>query len=38
MPQIPAGWKETTLGEVLILNYGKGLTVEKRINGTIPVY
>lgn len=38
MPQIPAGWEETTLGEVLILNYGKGLTVEKRINGTIPVY
>lgn len=38
MPQVPAGWKETTLGEVLILNYGKGLTVEKRINGTIPVY
>jgi type I restriction enzyme, S subunit len=35
---IPDGWVETTLGEVCILNYGKGLKTETRIYGNIPVY
>jgi len=29
---------ETTLGEVCIFNYGKGLKTETRISGNIPVY
>jgi len=28
----------TTLGEVAIFNYGKGLNTENRIDGKIPVY
>lgn len=35
---IPKGWKMTTLGDVAIFNYGKGLNTENRIDGKIPVY
>jgi type I restriction enzyme, S subunit len=31
-------WKETTLGEIAVLNYGKGLTAKNRREGSIPVY
>lgn len=31
-------WKETTLGELAILNYGKSLPERKRVHGNIPVY
>ena len=31
-------WKETTLGEIITLHYGKSLPVTKRIDGNIPVY
>lgn len=36
--KIPNGWKETTLGEVAVLNYGEGLKSENRTYGQIPVY
>jgi type I restriction enzyme, S subunit len=31
-------WQETTLGEVLNLNYGKSLPERERISGNVPVY
>jgi len=31
-------WKECKLGDVAILNYGKGLPEHKRRQGNIPVY
>ena len=31
-------WVETTLGEVCIFSYGKGLKTETRISGNVPVY
>lgn len=31
-------WKEVKLGEVVTLNYGKGLTEKNRIKGLTPVY
>lgn len=31
-------WKETTLRNIITLNYGKGLVEVARENGTIPVY
>lgn len=31
-------WKEVRLGDVVTLNYGKGLPAKKRIHGDIPVY
>jgi type I restriction enzyme S subunit len=31
-------WKEYKLGEIVELNYGKGLTENKRISGNVPVY
>ncbi|MCC7357029.1 restriction endonuclease subunit S [Candidatus Uhrbacteria bacterium] len=33
-----SGWREATLGEVAVLNYGKSLQSEKRIAGSVPVY
>jgi len=36
--QIPDGWEEKTLGEVLILHYGKSLSQTNRILGSVPVY
>ena len=31
-------WKEYKLGEIVKLNYGEGLTENKRISGNVPVY
>ncbi|MBW6518120.1 MAG: restriction endonuclease subunit S [ANME-2 cluster archaeon] len=31
-------WKEFKLGDVVVLNYGKGLPEQKRIEGNVPVY
>jgi len=37
--QLPSGWAVTTLGEVLPIIYGKGLTKAKRDEtGNCPVY
>jgi type I restriction enzyme S subunit len=35
---LPEGWVKIKLKEVLILNYGKALKADTRIEGTIPVY
>jgi type I restriction enzyme, S subunit len=35
---VPKGWKRQTLGEHLVLNYGKALKAEDRVDGDIPVY
>ena len=35
---LPQTWKTKQLGEVLQLNYGKGLSVQNRRPGSIPVY
>jgi len=31
-------WRECKLGDVVVLNYGKGLPEHKRIEGNVPVY
>ena len=37
--ELPVGWENALLGEVLPLRYGKGLTGEQRDNsGSVPVY
>lgn len=37
--ELPSGWTNTTLGEVLPLQYGKGLPAAQRDEeGTVPVY
>jgi len=36
--RIPDGWEEKTLGDVLILHYGKSLSQTNRILGSVPVY
>lgn len=36
--KIPKGWKEATLGEIAIFNYGEGLKTKNRERGRIPVY
>jgi type I restriction enzyme, S subunit len=36
--EIPIGWEAGTLGDILIFNYGKALSVDARLNGTIKVY
>lgn len=36
--EIPKGWSNGTLGDILILNYGKALPHGGRLNGTIKVY
>jgi type I restriction enzyme S subunit len=35
---VPEGWEKKTLVGKIILNYGKALKAESRIEGTIPVY
>lgn len=35
---VPEGWDRKPIGDVLTLNYGKGLKEEDRDLGTIPVY
>jgi len=37
--ELPGGWEWTTLGEIISLEYGKGLTKNKRrSDGNVPVY
>jgi type I restriction enzyme, S subunit len=35
---MPQNWKTYKLGEIVTLNYGKGLTAKNRIEGNIPVF
>ncbi len=35
---VPEGWGKTLLGEFVILNYGKALKADERIDGPFPVY
>lgn len=35
---VPKGWERAPLGEHLVLNYGKALKSEDRLEGQIPVY
>jgi type I restriction enzyme S subunit len=35
---VPEGWDKKKLGDVITLNYGKGLKQEDRIEGEYPVY
>ena len=35
---LPEGWKNSRLGDVLVLNYGKALKADNRKVGTVPVY
>jgi type I restriction enzyme S subunit len=35
---VPEGWERKTLGGTIVLNYGKALKAENRVEGTIPVY
>ncbi len=36
--QVPAGWRRTTLGDILELNYGKALKQDERRAGDVPVF
>ncbi len=36
--QLPEGWAQSSLKDILEIKYGKGLTKEKRIKGNYPVY
>ena len=38
MSEFPSGWVETTIGEVLQFNYGKGLPERDRSGSGFPVY
>lgn len=38
MTELPQGWVETTLGEILYFQYGKGLSSDKRTGGSVAVY
>ena len=38
MSELPSGWVETTIGEVLQFNYGKGLPERDRSGSGFPVY
>ena len=35
---MPEGWEKSTLGDNIVLNYGKSLKAHDRIEGTYPVY
>jgi type I restriction enzyme S subunit len=35
---VPERWEKRKLGDILILNYGKGLKESERIEGDVPVY
>lgn len=35
---VPQGWQRNPLGEIVVLNYGKALKAENRIEGPYPVY
>lgn len=36
--ELPEGWAGVQLGDVVVLNYGKGLTTQTRREGPVPVY
>ena len=38
MSELPSRWAETTIGEVLQFNYGKGLPERNRSGSGFPVY
>lgn len=38
MNKLPKGWYETTIGELVVFNYGKNLPKEKRKEGKYDVY
>lgn len=38
MTDLPRGWAETTLGEVVYFQYGKSLASDKRVGGSVSVY
>ena len=35
---VPEGWEKSTLGDSIVLNYGKALKADDRIEGFYPVY
>ena len=35
---VPYGWEKSTLGDNIVLNYGKSLKADDRIEGSYPVY
>lgn len=35
---VPEGWMEKSLGEIIVLNYGKALKADERVPGPYPVY
>jgi type I restriction enzyme S subunit len=35
---VPEGWEKSTLGDNIVLNYGKSLKADDRIEGPYPVY
>ena len=35
---VPEGWEKSTLGDNIVLNYGKALKADDRIEGKYPVY
>jgi type I restriction enzyme S subunit len=35
---VPEGWEKSTLGDNIVLNYGKSLKADDRIEGKYPVY
>jgi type I restriction enzyme S subunit len=35
---VPEGWEKSTLGDNIVLNYGKSLKADDRIEGPCPVY
>jgi len=35
---VPGGWEKSTLGDNIVLNYGKALKADDRIEGKYPVY
>ena len=36
--ELPEGWESTSLGSILVLQYGTSLTKATRRNGSVPVY
>lgn len=38
MSELPKGWVQTNLGDIVFFNYGKSLAAAKRKGGDIDVY
>lgn len=36
--EIPAGWRKSTIGDIMVFNYGKALKASERENGNVLVY